>query len=68
MDGLEAELAGTLIVLRVDIFSPAGRELGERFGARMTPTFVLLDGTGVEIYRQLGTLDAAVVRSRISGP
>ena len=48
VDGLEVEFAGRLTVVRVDIYTPAGRELGTQFATRLTPTFVLLDGSGIE--------------------
>lgn len=66
MNGIETDLEGKLVVLRVDIFTPGGRELAQRYAARTTPTFVLLDGIGVEQFRQVGTLDEAAVRAAVS--
>jgi thiol-disulfide isomerase/thioredoxin len=38
-------------VLRVDIHTTFGRELRERYGFSYTPEFVLLDGSGKEVWR-----------------
>lgn len=66
MNGIANELAGQLTVLRVDIFTPVGRELAARYAARSTPTFVFLDGSGREQFRQIGTLDEAAIRAAVS--
>lgn len=66
MDGLEQELQGRLVVVRIEVRTPAGRELSDRYGARVTPTFVLLDGEGEEIWRQVGRLDPERVRESVT--
>lgn len=63
MNGLETELEGELVVLRVDINSPTGRELSADFGSRVTPTFIFFNPAGEEVWRQFGTLDPGRVRS-----
>ena len=63
VNGLEEDLSGELIVLRIDILEPVGQELKEEFGVRTTPTFVLLDELGEEAWRQIGTIDDGKVRS-----
>ena len=63
--GLETELAGQLVVLRVDVNSPAGRELTKEYGSRVTPTFIFFTPDGREAWRQLGSLDADRVRASL---
>jgi len=41
-------------VVRVDIESPAAQLVVRRYGLRATPTYVLVDGTGREVWRQTG--------------
>lgn len=65
VNGLEEQLADTLIVLRVDVQSPAGREISMLYGSRTTPTFIFLDPQGEELWRSLGILEAARVRESI---
>lgn len=65
MNGLKQELTGKLIVLKVDVNSAAGREVSARIGSRMTPTFILYDAAGVELWREFGSLDAQRVRSAV---
>lgn len=68
MNGLETEFGAALIVLRVDISDPAGQQVSLRYGSRTTPTFILLDGSGSEIWRQVGGLDADQVRAALARP
>lgn len=67
MNGLEKELEGRLVVLRIGMQTPAGRDLSARYAARVTPTFVLLDAEGKEIWRQVGSLDAERVKETLAG-
>lgn len=67
VDGLEREFAGRLEVLRVDIQSAAGKDLQRVYGA-FTPTFVLFDAAGEEMWRMVGSLDADAVRASLSAP
>ena len=65
VNGLQAELAGKLTVLRVDINSPAGREMSAQTGSGATPTFIFYDASGNELWRQIGSLDAEKVRASV---
>jgi thiol-disulfide isomerase/thioredoxin len=67
VDSLEAELAGRLKIIRLDVQSTAGSELGRQYDFRFTPTFILLDGTGVEISRWIGSIDPQKIRDLL-GP
>jgi thioredoxin-related protein len=68
VDGLEHDMQGELKVVRLDVNSEAGRELGARWRAGFTPTFILFDGAGREIWRGLGALDPATVRAALAKP
>ena len=57
MDGIEQEHQGRLIVIRLDVQDPVGREIGERFRFRATPTFIFFDATGEELWRTFGAVD-----------
>jgi len=65
VDGLEQELQGRLSVVRIDIQSTAGRELAPAFGFRYTPTFIFFDAQGVELWREVGSLDPQRVRDSL---
>lgn len=62
---LETELAGQLVVLRVDVNSDAGRELTAQTGNLATPAFIFYDASGVEQWRQIGSLDEQRLKSSI---
>lgn len=66
VDGLEAELQGKLIVIRLDIQSQVGRALAPEFGFEYTPTFIFFDAQGVELWREVGSLDTARVRASLT--
>ena len=65
MDGLEQELQGRLAVVRIDVQSAAGRELAPEFGFRYTPTFIFFDAQGLELWREVGSLDPKRVRDSL---
>ncbi len=65
VDRLEKEWRGKLQVQRVDIQSPAGKQLVSQYRIEITPTFVFFDGTGQEQWRSVGGVDAAQVRSTL---
>lgn len=61
VDRLEEDTAGRLIIIRLNIHEPAGRQIAADFGFQYTPTFVYLDGQGVERWRSVGSLDPGQV-------
>jgi hypothetical protein len=65
VNGLETELDGKLAVIKVDIYSQAGDTLSGEYGAIGTPTFILFDAEGEELWRQVGTIDAERVRTSV---
>jgi hypothetical protein len=67
VDGIERQQAGALIVVRMEVQDAAARPWLERFAFRLTPTFVLLDGRGREVWRSVGSIDAARVAAALEG-
>lgn len=65
LDSLEEELKGELTIIRLDVASVAGRELGRELNLLITPTFILFDAQGNELWRMLGGLDASAVREAL---
>jgi thioredoxin 1 len=67
VDGIEREHGQRLKVIRVNIQDPPGQALAGLYQFEFTPTFVLFDGEGREVLRQVGAVDPAAV-SRALGP
>jgi thioredoxin 1 len=65
VDNLEAELAGQLLVIRLNIQESVGRELAPVYMFEYTPTFIFFDAQGNELWRQIGSLDAERVRASL---
>lgn len=65
MDGLEKEFPDQLEIIRVDVQSDLGNELAREYGS-FTPTFVLFDPQGEELWRVIGSLDAERVRQSLT--
>lgn len=65
MDGLEKEFANGLRVVKLDYLSPAGEELAFVYNYSITPTFILFDGEGNEVWRASGIVDADIIRGFI---
>lgn len=61
VDGIEADYAGRLRVLRLDVQDAAGKELADEYAVLGTPTFIFLDPQGNELWRSVGSIDAARV-------
>lgn len=65
VDKLESELAGKLVVRRVNIQTAEGRELMKELAVEFTPTFIFFDAAGREQWRSVGQLDADEVRRSV---
>jgi thiol-disulfide isomerase/thioredoxin len=65
VDDLEQKLGESLHIIRIDIQQPAGRELASLYRFQYTPTFIYFDSRGVELWRQVGSLDPARVRTSL---
>lgn len=66
VDGIEREFADRLIVLRVNIQTRAGQSLASRYQSLVTPTFIMFDSQGQEIYRSAGQIDPQAVRELLA--
>lgn len=67
VDGLEKELSGRLTVIRVDIHTETGREIARQYKFQYTPTFIMFDVDGNELWREVGSLNADRVRQLVGG-
>jgi thiol-disulfide isomerase/thioredoxin len=65
VDGLEQELAGQLLIIRLNIQESVGRELAPVYGFEYTPTFIFFDAQGDELWREVGSLDVERVRDAV---
>ena len=65
MDELENEFAGELVVIRLNVQEDVGRELVPVYGFSFTPTFILFDAEGQELWREVGGLDPQQVRESV---
>ena len=65
VDGLEQELVGKVLFIRLNIQESVGRELAPVYGFEYTPTFVFFDAQGHELWRTIGDFDPQKVRDSI---
>ncbi len=65
VNGLEKEWAGSVQVVQVNIQDRSNQELIERLDARFTPTFVLFDAGGEEVWRSVGAIQADEARAQV---
>jgi thioredoxin-related protein len=66
VDGIESEHTGKLLVLRVDVQDTAGKVLAQEYVILATPTFILFDGQGAELWRSFGRIDPEQVAATLS--
>ena len=62
---VESEFAGELDVIRINVLESDAEPLLKRFNFRYTPTFIMLDPLGDELWRTVGVLDPEAVRISI---
>lgn len=67
MDGLERGLEGQARVVRLNILGEMGREVAQRYGVRGVPTFLIFDGQGDLIERQVGFPDRDRIKALVAG-
>lgn len=65
VDGLEQELQGRLLVIRLNVQEEVGRELAALYEFQYTPTFIFFDAEGNEVWREVGRLDVQRVRESV---
>lgn len=58
VDGLAAEWGDQVQVVRLNVQEDSAQPLLAQLGFRLTPTFILFDATGQEIWRANGVPDA----------
>jgi len=61
LDRLEQETSRQLRIVRLNVNEARGRELADRYGIAVTPTFLLFGSTGVKEEEQAFVLDRARV-------
>jgi thioredoxin-like negative regulator of GroEL len=54
VDGLERELRGRVAFVKVNVTDDRGADIALRYGIHGVPAFIVLDGNGRMIYRQVG--------------
>ena len=67
MDGLEKDLDGQARVVRLSVLSELGREVAQRYDVRGVPTFLIFDGQGELIERQVGFPDRDGIKALVTG-
>jgi thiol-disulfide isomerase/thioredoxin len=58
VDGIEQKYQNRLVILRLNIQDPTSQPFLDRYNFQYTPTFILLDGNGKEIWRRVGSINA----------
>lgn len=66
VDGIEEENAGQLEVIHLDVQKPEAKPFMQKFNFEFTPTFILFDAQGQEIWRSVGSLDSEKLREVVS--
>ena len=68
VDGIEQAYGDQLRVIRIDVHGPAGSILAEQYAFQVTPTFVLLDADGEQLWRSVGSIDPSGLEQIIGKP
>ena len=65
---MERDLEGEALVLRLNSWDRAGRDVMVAYGVRLVPVFLVFDGAGAILYRQGGTLpDVDAIKAWVRG-
>ena len=65
VNGLKEEWADEVLIVQLNIHQQANERLVRQFDAQFTPTFVLLDEAGDEVWRQIGVIDVSEARRQV---
>jgi thioredoxin-related protein len=68
VDRLERELEGQAQVVRLSVLDPVGSEIARQHNVASLPTFLIFDGDGNLIERQIGIPDRARIKALIANP
>ena len=68
VDRLEHELEGQARVVRLNVLDPVGSEIARRHNVASLPTFLIFDGGGNLIERQIGIPDRPRIKALIANP
>ena len=68
VDGIERQHAGQLIVVRLNVQDPSALPWLSRFGFQATPTFLLFDASGAEVWRSVGSIEPERVTESLTKP
>ena len=68
VDRLERELEGQARVVRLSVLDPVGSEIARRHNVASLPTFLIFDGDGNLIERQMGIPDGPRIKALIVNP
>lgn len=66
VDGLEKETKDRLVLIRLNIQDPVGKQLAAEYNFEFTPTFIYFDAKGNELYRMVGSLDTQKVLNSLN--
>lgn len=65
MDGLEAEWEGRASVVRLNVQTTDAQPVLDTLQFRFTPTFILFNAAGKEVWRTNGSIDAAEANAQL---
>lgn len=68
VDRLEGQYARRVRVVRVDLMTPAGRDLALRYQFTFTPFFTGLDSRGSVVWQQSGRVPTAAMFEQLLQP
>ena len=66
MDGLEAGWGEQVRVVRLNVHDDGVTPLLQRLNFRFTPTFILFDGNGREVWRTTGAVSPDEARQKVA--
>jgi thioredoxin-related protein len=67
VDGLERDLEGQAKVVRLSVLGQMGQEIAHRYGVSGVPTFLVFDGQGELVGRQVGFPDRSEIKALVTG-
>ena len=67
MDGIERELAGKAVVIRLNVYDDAGRYVAGRYGLSAVPTFLVFRGGPEPVARFVGQPNTEEILRALGG-
>jgi hypothetical protein len=68
VNGIQEEYKDELVVMKINVQTDVGKEIGMRYGFEFTPSFLLFNADGEILLQTIGLMDTDQIRTALGQP